>query len=118
MALLFEPGSLHITDRKIAVTQDAKTLASALCRILDVARLLTRNDIKILRAVAETDSIAAAARLLAPDKPSYRSYLQKRWKKIVRIRDRILCEITPKNEVDTSARTDPSPNANDLHSPR
>lgn len=58
----------------------AREICSILAELIKAVQELTENDLRIIEAVLNHPSVAAAARALAPAKPSYRSYLQRRIK--------------------------------------
>jgi hypothetical protein len=88
-ALALEAG-LRWFGRIPRMTQERRQVVSQY--LLDLnAELssLSRKDLAILDAVIKSGSIRAAAELLAPGRPGYRSYVQRRFKHFEQLMDRI-----------------------------
>lgn len=61
-------------------------LCEAIASLLAALEGLTANDVRIIEAVRRAGSLRAAAKALEPQRPSYRSYIQRRMKQL---RDRL-----------------------------
>jgi len=84
--MAFEAGLLHIIRSGRRPDSQVLFVVTALLAIVSVGEQLTLTDIAILKALLQANgNRSAAARLLAPGRPSYRRYVCRRVKKFVEI---------------------------------
>jgi hypothetical protein len=87
--LALDAGLLLLKGMPGQALNDSVLLSSFLLEFVDALVQLSETDIAILRAVSECGSFKAAARKLAPGRPSYRSYIQQRFKTFREISGRL-----------------------------
>src|SRR5689334_16463674 len=74
-------AGLHRMGRLPKATRERrKLIAKYLLDLAEAASLLSKNDLAILQALREEGTISAAASALRPDRPGYRTYVQRRLK--------------------------------------
>jgi hypothetical protein len=77
-SLPFEPGLMAVRPLPQRDGQGTHLLCLVLSEIVNLVRMLSPTDRAILGAVVRSGSYAAAARALAPGRPHYRKYVQRR----------------------------------------
>ena len=66
-----------IIRRRLPGNSDAHDACRILSLVLHIGERLTPTDISIISAVISGGNLSAAARVLAPERPSYRKYISK-----------------------------------------
>jgi hypothetical protein len=87
--LALDSGLLLLKGTPGQAFNDSAVLSAFLLGFVDALCCLSKTDVAILRAVSSCGSFKAAARVLAPGRPSYRSYIQQRFKVFRRISGQI-----------------------------
>ncbi len=74
----FEPGLMTVRPLPQRDAQGTLLLCAVLSEVVDLVRMLSQTDRAILGAVVRFGNYASAARALAPGRPHYRKYVQRR----------------------------------------